>query len=58
MRTPTAAGAGLLYWAIVALIGASLGTLFFAYTGGSLASIFFITSAAVGGLSLWGHTTD
>ena len=58
MRTPTAAGAGLLYWAIVALIGASLGTLFFAYTGGSLASTFFITAAAVGGLSLWGHTTD
>ena len=57
MRAPTAVGTGLLYWAIVALIGASLGTLFFVYTGGSLASTFFITAAAFGGLSLWGYTT-
>lgn len=57
MRTPTAAGTGLLYWAIVALLGASLGTLFFVYTGGSLASTFFVTAAAFGGLSLWGYTT-
>jgi len=57
MRKPTPAGAGALYWAIVALIGASLGTLFFVYTGGSLASTFLITAAAVGGLSLWGYST-
>ncbi len=58
MRTPTAAGTGVLYWAIVALIGASLGTLFFVYTGASLASTFFVTAAAFGGLSLWGYTTQ
>jgi FtsH-binding integral membrane protein len=57
MRQPTARGAGLLYWSIVALIGASLGVLFLIYTGGSLAMTFFITAAAFGALSLWGYTT-
>jgi FtsH-binding integral membrane protein len=57
MRTPTARGAGLLYWSIVALIGASLGVLFLIYTGGSLATTFFITATAFGALSLWGYTT-
>lgn len=57
MRNPTARGAGLLYWSIVALIGASLGVLFLIYTGGSLGVTFFITAAAFGSLSLWGYAT-
>jgi FtsH-binding integral membrane protein len=32
--------------------------LFFVYTGASLASTFFVTAAAFGGLSLWGYTTQ
>lgn len=40
------------------LIGASIGTIsMLAYTGASIAEVFFITAAAFGGLSLWGYTT-
>jgi uncharacterized protein len=57
MKNPTAGGVNLLYWAVVASIGAGLGILFLRYTGGSLASTFLITAAAFGGLSLVGYTT-
>ncbi|HEX5775137.1 MAG TPA: Bax inhibitor-1/YccA family protein [Caulobacteraceae bacterium] len=49
--------ASMLYWTIVALIGASLGTVLLRYTGESVASTFFITAAAFGSLSLFGYTT-
>lgn len=57
MKNPTARGTNLLYWAVVASIGAGLGVLFLVYTQGSLATTFFITAAAFGGLSLVGYTT-
>ncbi len=57
MKNPTAKGVNLLYWAVVATIGAGMGVLFLRYTGGSLASTFFVTAAAFGGLSLVGYTT-
>lgn len=57
MRNPTARGVNMLYWAVVASIGAGLGLLFLRYTDGSLASTFFVTAAAFGGLSLFGYTT-
>jgi FtsH-binding integral membrane protein len=57
MRKPTARGAGLLFFTISALIGASLGVLGLVYTGASLASTFLTTAAAFGGLSLFGYTT-
>ena len=47
----------MLYWAVVATIGAGMGILFLRYTGGSLASTFLVTAAAFGGLSLVGYTT-
>ena len=47
----------MLYWAVVATIGAGLGVLFLRYTNGSLASTFFVTAAAFAGLSLVGYTT-
>ena len=49
--------ASLLYWTVVALIGASLGAVALRYTGQSLASTFLITAAAFGALSLYGYTT-
>ena len=49
--------ASMLYWTIVTLIGASLGTVLLRYTGESVASTFFITAAAFGALSLFGYTT-
>jgi len=48
---------GMLYWTIVALIGAGMGVLTLVYTGGSIASTFLITATAFGGLSLFGYTT-
>jgi FtsH-binding integral membrane protein len=57
MKNPTAAGAGGLYWLIVALIGASMGTVVLIYTGASVVQTFLITAAAFAALSLFGYTT-
>lgn len=57
MRNPSASGASLLYWAVVTAIGASLGLVFLIYTSTSIATTFFVTAAAFGGLSLFGYTT-
>lgn len=57
MRNPSKSGASLLYWSVVALIGAGLGVLALRYTGESIASTFFITASAFGALSLFGYTT-
>ncbi|MGE5500830.1 MAG: Bax inhibitor-1/YccA family protein [Ignavibacteriales bacterium] len=56
-REPDARTAGITYWAIVSLIGASMGAIFLLYTGASVASTFFITAASFGALSLVGYTT-
>lgn len=57
MKTQTARGTGILYWAIVAAIGASLGVNVLVYTGASIATTFLISAAAFGALSLAGYTT-
>jgi FtsH-binding integral membrane protein len=57
MRNPTPKSAGMLYWSIVTLMGASLGVLALVYTGTSIFSTFLITATAFGGLSLLGYTT-
>ena len=57
MKNPSKSGASLYYWVIVSLIGAGLGVLALRYTGESLATTFFATAAAFGGLSLFGYTT-
>jgi len=57
MKNPTAGGASALYWLIVALIGASMGTIVLVYTGASVVQTFLITAAAFGALSLFGYTT-
>ena len=56
-RSVTPRSSGIVYWSIVALIGASLGTVVLLYTGASIATTFLITSAAFGALSLVGYTT-
>ena len=57
VRSASPRVASLLYWSVVALIGASLGAVALRYTGQSLASTFLITAAAFGALSLYGYTT-
>ena len=57
LRNATPRSSGIYYWAIVSLIGASLGVLTLLYTGASIATTFLITATAFGGLSLFGYTT-
>lgn len=57
MRSVSPRSSGVIYWSVVALIGASLGTVVLLYTGASIASTFLITATAFGGLSLIGYTT-
>lgn len=57
MRNATEKSAGILYWTIVSLIGASLGVVVLRYTGTSIASTFLLTATAFGALSLFGYTT-
>jgi len=53
----SAATAQTLYWVYAALMGVSMASLFFVYTGTSIARVFFITAASFTGLSLYGYTT-
>lgn len=57
MRNLNAAVMGMFYWVFVAVMGVSLSSIFLFYTGGSLASTFFITAGAFGALSIAGYTT-
>ncbi|MGB3722616.1 MAG: Bax inhibitor-1/YccA family protein [Pacificimonas sp.] len=54
MSTATAQA---VFWAFAAVMGVSISYIFLAYTGTSIAKVFFITAAAFGGLSLYGYTT-
>lgn len=49
--------AKLMLWVFSAIMGLSLSSLFFVYTGGSIARVFFITASVFGGMSLYGYTT-
>ena len=57
MKNITPKSAGIVYWTIVSLIGASMGVLVLRYTGTSVASTFLLTATAFGALSLVGYTT-
>lgn len=57
LRNATPRSSGILYWTIVALIGAGLGIWTLLYTGASIATTFLVTATAFGGLSLFGYTT-
>ena len=46
-----------LFWTYAVLMGASLSTIFLAYTQASIALTFFATAAAFASLSLYGYTT-
>ena len=57
MRNASPRSAGIIYWSVVSLIGASLGIVLLTYTGASVTSTFLITATAFGALSLFGYTT-
>jgi FtsH-binding integral membrane protein len=47
----------VLFWLYAAVMGLSLGSIFLAFTGESIARVFFITAATYGAMSLYGYTT-
>jgi uncharacterized protein len=57
IRKTSPQAAAITYWAIVSLMGASLGLLFIIYSDVSIFQTFLVTAAAFGGLSLVGYTT-
>ena len=57
VHTLRASTAQSLFWVYSGLMGLSLASVFVAYTGESVARVFFITSGAFAGLSLFGYTT-
>lgn len=46
-----------LFWVYSATVGLSLASIFLAYTGTSIARVFFITSSMFGVMSFYGYTT-
>ena len=52
-----ASTAQTLFWVYSGLMGLSLAYIFAVYTGESVARVFFITSGAFAGLSLYGYST-
>lgn len=56
MRMSAGQAAGLFY-AFSALLGISMSSIFLAYTGESVARVFFITAAMFAGMSIFGYTT-
>ena len=54
LKPSTAQG---VFWFYAALMGVSLATIFIAFTGASIARVFFITAGTFAGMSLWGYTT-
>ena len=54
LKSSTAMG---VFWFYAALMGVSLATVFIAFTGASIARVFFITAGTFAGMSLWGYTT-
>ncbi|HVY86648.1 MAG TPA: Bax inhibitor-1/YccA family protein [Caulobacterales bacterium] len=62
LRNPSPTAANIIYWAVVSLIGISLGSIVIVYgrlADGliTVAKAFLITAASFGALSLWGYTT-
>jgi FtsH-binding integral membrane protein len=49
--------AQLLFWAFATVMGLSMASIFFRFTGPSIALTFFATAAAFVSLSLYGYTT-
>lgn len=53
----SAAAAQMTFWAFAGLMGLSLSYIFVAYTGASIAKVFFITAGTFAAMSLYGYTT-
>ena len=52
-----AATAQTIFWVFAVLMGLSMASIFLAFTGTSIARVFFITAGTFAGMSLYGYTT-
>ena len=57
IQTMSLATAQITFWLYSAVMGISIASILFAFTGESVARVFFITAATFGAMSLWGYTT-
>ena len=57
VKSMSASAARTTFYIYAAAMGLSLASIFFVFTGESIARVFFITAAAFAGLSLFGYTT-
>ena len=57
IQTMRASTAQTLFWAFAGLMGLSMASIFLAFTGASIARVFFITAGTFAAMSLWGYTT-
>ena len=53
----SATAAQAIFWVYAGIMGLSMSTIFLAYTGTSIARVFFITAGTFAGMSLYGYTT-
>ena len=53
----SASKAQTVFWIFAGLMGASLSSIFLAYTGTSITRVFFITAGTFGARSIYGYTT-
>ncbi len=47
----------MMFWAFSAMMGLSLSTIFFLYSGQSIMRVFLITAVMFGSMSIWGYST-
>ncbi|WP_323798160.1 Bax inhibitor-1/YccA family protein [Nisaea sp.] len=57
VQSMSASAARTTFYIYAGMMGLSLASIFFVFTGESIARVFFITAAAFAGLSLYGYTT-
>jgi len=57
IQTMSFGSAQLTFWVFAGLMGVSLASIFWVYTGTSIARVFFITAGTFGAMSLYGYTT-
>lgn len=58
INSMAATTAKVLFWTFSLIMGLSLAYIFVAYTGESVARVFFITAGTFGAMSLYGYTTQ
>ena len=57
VQSMSASAARTTFYIYAGVMGLSLASIFFVFTGESIARVFFITAASFAGLSLYGYTT-